>query len=33
MSTVHRVLGELGEARHDLDAWTGSLGIGSLTRY
>jgi predicted RNA-binding protein associated with RNAse of E/G family len=31
MSTVHRVLGELGEARHDLDVWTGSLGIGSLT--
>lgn len=33
MSTVHRVLAELAEARHDLDAWTGSLGIGSLTRH
>lgn len=31
MSTVHRVLGELGEARHDLDAWTTSLGIGPIT--
>lgn len=32
MSTVHRVLGELGDARHDLDVWTRSLGIASLTR-
>lgn len=33
MSTVHRVLGELGDARHDLETWTASLGIGSLTRF
>ncbi|WP_433787878.1 DUF402 domain-containing protein [Actinomycetospora sp. CA-101289] len=31
MSTVHRVLGELGDARHDLDAWTTSLGVGALS--
>ena len=31
MSTVHRVLGELVDARHDLDAWTRSLGIGALS--
>ncbi|GLZ44255.1 hypothetical protein Acsp06_04400 [Actinomycetospora sp. NBRC 106375] len=31
MSTVHRVLGELVDARHDLDVWTRSLGIGALT--
>ena len=30
MSTVHRVLGELGDARHDLDAWTTSLGVGPV---
>jgi hypothetical protein len=30
MSTVHRVLGELGDARHDLDVWTTSLGVGAL---
>lgn len=33
MSTVHRVLGELVDARHDLDAWTSSVGTGSLTRF
>ena len=32
MSTVHRVLGELVDARHDLDVWTRSLGISALTR-
>ncbi|MEJ2887217.1 hypothetical protein [Actinomycetospora aeridis] len=32
MSTVHRVLGELVDARHDLDTWTTSLGLGSPTR-
>jgi predicted RNA-binding protein associated with RNAse of E/G family len=31
MSTVHRVLGELGDVRHDLDAWTSSLGVGALS--
>jgi len=30
MSTVHRVLGELGDVRHDLDAWTTSLGVGPV---
>ncbi|GAA4860263.1 hypothetical protein [Actinomycetospora straminea] len=32
MSTVHRVLGELVDARHDLGTWTDSLGLGSLDR-
>jgi hypothetical protein len=31
MSTVHRVLGELVDARHDLDTWARSLGVGSLS--
>jgi hypothetical protein len=31
MSTVHRVLGELVDARHDLDTWTRALGVGALT--
>lgn len=33
MSTVHRVLGELVDARHDLDTWTLALGTGSLRGY
>ena len=31
MSTVHRVLGQLVEARHHLDDWARSLGIPSLS--
>lgn len=31
MSTVHRVLGELVHARHDLDTWARSLAIGALS--
>jgi hypothetical protein len=31
MSTVHRVLGELVDARHDLDTWARALGVGALT--